>query len=368
MIHCYGDQIKINDIVLSSYDIKDKYEDFNNPYHKDIAYIYMSQNALSPLPTMTVCGIDFMEDAVINVNNKSILTAGRLPEADNEAVVNERLLAVLELNNVDLGDTVSLRVGTVNGNFTIVGLFDGTYFDYTSGQGDDLSFFCAFLTPITAINAFSGMENIKLEKEAKNFSMEPEGYKMEPEAFINNTTYFYLNSSKDYPAFIAELEKLNNTTGSHYTARFVRGGNNEFEESYADTLRIARFFITSILAVSAALVILMAALLMHERRYEIGVYLSIGMGKYKIWLLFACELLFFIFAVFIPGLATGLALTPYAYASLVRGNLRLEGAAADPATAGLILAAAVGLALLSSAVCAVSILRYPPMSVLRSRS
>ena len=348
-INCFADQLSVNGSGLSGLaDTGDGEATF---------YIRVSATT----PRLTVYGIDFNADIHYNAGNKILLKSGRLPKTHGEGAISAETLAALGGDYAGIGDTITLCVGSVERSFTVVGIYDDAVFSEGAASLDESEVFCPFITTIEGIEPFCDEKNIAAEYESRDYYTVTDGY-------VKYTTYFYLDSSEDYDGFGEWLLKLNGKNGTAYHSQYVRGGGNEFAESYDDTLRIARFFITAIFIVCGALVTLMAVLSMNERRYEIGVYLSIGMSKVKIWLLFACELLFYIFAVFIPGLIAGLIMTPYAYSTLIRGSLRLEGAAVDFTMAMLIFAVAVGLVMLSSAVCTVSILRYPPMLILRERN
>lgn len=93
------------------------------------------------------------------------------------------------------------------------------------------------------------------------------------------------------------VSELRTESGQTYTVEFVYPDAGTLLKTYENTDKICTFFLAAVIAISAAVMLIMTALAMHERRFEIGVLLSVDMGKWRIALLFAVENLFFTFCV-----------------------------------------------------------------------
>ncbi len=355
----YSYSLKINDELLSKDKITDlSFTSFLAKYSGMAAF-----TTTEPFPGLNMYGINTSSDAYINKSETSYISDGRLPQNETEVVINKNFIDVFNLESVNIGSTVILTIGELSKTYNVVGVFNNIDFTSQNHSGENNPVFCCFFSTLEGAEYFNNTDNYKLYGE--NYGIRFETL----EGFQGYETYFYLNSYKDYDGFSTALTQLSDKTPMHhYRAQYIRPGMNMYSDTYEDTQRLSGFIINALLIIGAIIIIIMTVLSMNERRYEIGVLLSVGMNKWRIYLIFASELLIFVTFIMTAGLACGLGFMPDLIGRLIQGVVRVSNVSVGINVAFLMLSASITLALISSAVCALSILRFRPMTILRSRS
>ena len=331
------------------------------------------KNETDSTPQLYVLGIDFALDPIINSDTQdNFLLEGRFPQADHEASLNREYLDLWEFKDVKIGSTIQLTFNDKIYEYQIVGFHENV------NQKTAFRTLSSLLCPV--ILTFDAAEQLRTDGTLENYYYEITARK-NANLGPNDTptlvtldihscyvSQVLLKSYNMYDSFVESLKKHSEKTNIHYKATLSYAEANQFVKIYQNTAQICTFFLTAVIAISAVVILIMTALAMHERRYEIGVLLSVGMSKPRIALLFAVENLIFTLAVTALAYAVGLAAAPFAADKLLEGVVTVSRAAAALPVAGRMLALAVGLSLPASLISSLAILRYKPMTILRSRS
>lgn len=81
-------------------------------------------NNSETFPTLNLCGIDFQEDATLNQDTlPALLAAGRMPSKNDELLLDSRFGEALGFPEVGLDCKITLSIGSVEREFTVVGIF-----------------------------------------------------------------------------------------------------------------------------------------------------------------------------------------------------------------------------------------------------
>lgn len=118
-------------------------------------------NNSETFPTLNLCGIDFQEDATLNQDTlPALLAAGRMPSKNDELLLDSRFGEALGFPEVGLDCKITLSIGSVEREFTVVGIF--TDIDKTLSRtykGDETSY-VPFITTLSGAEAFNKEGNL----------------------------------------------------------------------------------------------------------------------------------------------------------------------------------------------------------------
>ncbi|WP_430610220.1 ABC transporter permease [Enterococcus sp. DIV0876] len=206
------------------------------------------------------------------------LTDGDGITADDEGtnhVVIESTLA--EANDLAVGDTFTITDSEDNEvEVTIKGIYE------TSEVGNSMSQMFSFLNPSNTLFASYTLANTLSGNEGT----------------IDSATYT-LSDPSEMDAFVAEAEGLIDT--DTYS---IQSNDQQYQSMLTPLNNVASFAKNIIILVAAAGVIILTLIVMmsiRERRYEIGVLLSLGESRAKVIFQFFTEI--FICMIFALGIA-----------------------------------------------------------------
>lgn len=201
------------------------------------------------------------------------ITSGEgITEADKDTnnVVIEESLA--EANDLKVGDTFKItnpEDDSVSYEMTVKGIYK------TSENGDSLGMSFNFLNPANTLYTSYTFANTLKGDDAKGT--------------IDSATYT-LTDPKNMDSFVAEAEKLIDTDSFS-----LQTNDQAYQQMLQPLNNVASFAKNIVILVAVAGVIILTLIVMmtiRERRYEIGVLLSLGESRFKVILQFFTEIIF----------------------------------------------------------------------------
>lgn len=201
------------------------------------------------------------------------ITSGEgITEADKDTnnVVIEESLA--EANDLKVGDTFKItnpEDDSVSYEMTVKGIYK------TAENGDSLGMSFNFLNPANTLYTSYTFANTLKGDDAKGT--------------IDSATYT-LTDPKKMDSFVAAAEKLIDTDSFS-----LQTNDQAYQQMLQPLNNIASFAKNIVILVAVAGVIILTLIVMmtiRERRYEIGVLLSLGESRFKVILQFFTEILF----------------------------------------------------------------------------
>ncbi len=201
-------------------------------------------------------------------------------EDTNKVIIHEDLASK---NGLKIGDKIKLMLEKNEGEFEIVGLFTGKKQEKFNGLSSDFSENMIFMNYDYSQKVLKNLDDNKK---------------------IATKLYIYLTSPEKMNDVINEIKKINLEWANYK----VGTDNNNFDE-VRETVGSVKYIvmIMSILIMIGGLVVLSLILILwlRERVFEIGVFLSIGLSKFKIVMQFIMELLIVTIPVIIVSFFAG---------------------------------------------------------------
>lgn len=221
---------------------------------------------------------DFQISGVVNQSMASAFADGTAKitsgeaitsdDVDTDNVVIEETLA--EANDLKVGDTFTLKNSddeTKTYKMTIKGIYT------TSESGDSMGMRFNFLNPANTIYSSYTFANTLKGDDAKGT--------------IDSATYT-LSDPKEMDTFVKEAEKLIDTDSFS-----LQTNDQAYQQMLTPLNNVASFAKNIVILVAIAGIIILTLIVMmtiRERRYEIGVLLSIGESRFKVILQFFSEI------------------------------------------------------------------------------
>ncbi|MGN0563325.1 MAG: ABC transporter permease [Candidatus Heritagella sp.] len=221
-------------------------------------------------------------------NGTSAVTEGNLyleGAATGECLISEELST---LNDLWVGDTITLENPQEEGDvytLTISGI-------YSTEEGSSGSFASTSQDPANII--YVSAETVEaIEKNSQNVcgeSTDEETGETVTTALTAGVTGTYsFASEEDYQAFPEQAEELGLDTDTYTVSS---SDMQSFENSLSTLENLSQFalyFLVVILAIGAVVLIVVHVFSIRERKYEIGVLMSLGMRRSRICLQFVAE-------------------------------------------------------------------------------
>jgi putative ABC transport system permease protein len=235
------------------------------------------------MPTFRIIGGAWNDD--FDAGQRQI-SEGRMPQADNEAIIS---LEVAELNNLSVGDVIRLDSNlTTNGeiriisrNLTIVGI----YFDMTVNPFEGL-----IRAPM--LNRRNEVLTT-LDTILANIGENDSGFS------ISST--FYLHDPSYLAAFEAEARSLG--LDAMLLVHTNEAEYNAIVAPVEGLRQVAQTFLLVVLILGGIVLMILSSIAIRERKYEIGVLRAMGMKKHKVAVGLWAEM----FALTVICLALGLS-------------------------------------------------------------
>ncbi|MGX4685608.1 ABC transporter permease [Vagococcus sp. JNUCC 83] len=189
-------------------------------------------------------------------------------DIDTDNVVIEKTLA--EANDLKVGDTFTLKNSddeTKTYKMTVKGIYT------TSESGDSMGMRFNFLNPANTIYSSYTFANTLKGDDAKGT--------------IDSATYT-LSDPKEMDTFVKEAEKLIDTDSFS-----LQTNDQAYQQMLSPLNNVASFAKNIVILVAIAGIIILTLIVMmtiRERRYEIGVLLSLGESRFKVILQFFSEI------------------------------------------------------------------------------
>jgi len=222
---------------------------------------------------------DFQISGVVNQSMASSFSDGTAKitsgeaitesDVDTDNVVIEQSLA--EANDLKVGDTFTLKNSDDESKtykMTVKGIYS------TSESGDSMGMKFNFLNPANMIYSSYTFANTLKGEDAKGT--------------IDSATYT-LSDPKEMDTFVAEAEKMIDTDSFS-----LQTNDQAYQQMLTPLNNVASFAKNIVILVAVAGIIILTLIVMmtiRERRYEIGVLLSLGESRFKVILQFFSEII-----------------------------------------------------------------------------
>ena len=198
----------------------------------------------------------------------STITDGEMISDFNgfECVISSELAT---LNSVNVGDTITLKNSTTEKtyDFKVTGIYSSN-----NDNGDTASMYSKSANKI--ITGSGVIEQLAVDDSTLT---------------TNVTPSFILNSEDDIDAFIAEVKEKG--LNEYYTVNTNLDEITSATESIENVKTFATTFLIITLIISSLVLFVINMINIRERKYEIGVFRTIGMSKLKLTMQFVLELL-----------------------------------------------------------------------------
>lgn len=222
---------------------------------------------------------DFQISGVVNQSMASSFADGTAKIVEGEAISNDDIdtdnvvieQSLAEANDLKVGDTFTLKNSddeTKTYKMTIKGIYT------TSESGDSMGMRFNFLNPANTLYTSYTFANTLKGDDAKGT--------------IDSATYT-LEDPKEMDAFVASAEKLIDTNSFS-----LQTNDQAYQQMLTPLNNVASFAKNIVILVAVAGVIILTLIVMmtiRERRYEIGVLLSLGESRFKVILQFFSEII-----------------------------------------------------------------------------
>ena len=185
---------------------------------------------------------------------------------DFECVISSELAT---LNSIKVGDTITLKNPTTEKtyDFKVTGIYSSN-----SDNGDTVSMYSKSANKI--ITGSGVIEQLVSDDSTLT---------------TNVTPSFILNSEDDIEAFTAEVKEKG--LNEYYTVNTNLDEITSATESIENVKTFATTFLIITLIISSLVLFVINMINIRERKYEIGVFRTIGMSKLKLTMQFVLELL-----------------------------------------------------------------------------
>ncbi|ABX42346.1 ABC transporter permease [Lachnoclostridium phytofermentans] len=294
---------------------------------------------------------------------KRKITSGKMFEQNNECVISEDFS---KLNNLEVGDTIDINDLSKDATFSPLKLtITGIYFDSTENK---YGFDSAYTNPRNDIlTTYETMKNYQ-DNIAKT------------KLYTVEATYYLKN-----PDMLDAFNKEAHEKGLHknYLMSTDELSYNKIVKPAESLANVSSIFLVAVLIIGSVILILLSVLSIRERKYEIGVLRAMGMKKGKVVRGILYESLITIAICLVIGLSIGAAAAQpvsdmISESQVERGqNNNWGGAKVEQEEIEVVLtpkavlnvsAIALLIAVISSSVGVLFILRYEPMKILSERN
>lgn len=250
------------------------------------------------------------------------IAEGRMPENQNEGIVSTELA---ELNNLSVGDTISLTSNLIDSN---LGIYDVSYELTITGIYYD----------VTDEYAEGGLKNAMTNRRNEILT----GYEtvvepMQPGLIgIEIMATYFLKDPDLLDAFAAEvyakgLDPVFDVTTDEASYNKIVGPVEGLKS-------ISITFMVIVLIFGGTIIALLASIAIRERKYEIGVLRAMGMKKHKVALGLWSEMLIITGLCLVAGIAAGtLVAQPVTNVLLERQVEAAEAATQIPSAGGIVM-------------------------------
>ena len=292
---------------------------------------------------------------------KRKITSGRIFETDYECVISEDFA---KLNELSVGDKIVINDLAKDADFDpLVLTITGIYFDSTENK---YGFVSAYTNPRNEI-----LTNYETMKDYQN--------KANTKLFTIDATYYLKN-----PDMLEDFNKEAHEKGLHknYKMSTDELSYNKIVKPAEKLANVSNIFLVAILLIGSVILILLSVLSISERKYEIGVLRAMGMKKSKVVRGILYESLITISLCLVIGLSIG-AIAAQPVSDMItktnqeqsQNNLGAPVVEQEEIKVSLtpkavidVSAVALILAVISSSVGVLYIVRYEPMKILSERN
>ena len=199
---------------------------------------------------------------------------------DFECVINSELA---KLNEIDVGDTIKLKNSTTKETyeFTVVGIYEDN-----SEQENTQSMYSKSVN--TIITGSEVVSKLVLDDDT---------------LVTNITPAFIIKDEESIDKFSAELQEKG--LNEYYTLTTNLEEITSATKSIENVSKFAITFLIITLIISAVVLLIVNMINIRERKYEIGVFRTVGLSKFKLTMQFLAELLMVSLVSFSIGAVIG---------------------------------------------------------------
>jgi putative ABC transport system permease protein len=266
----------------------------------------MPNNKSINMASLTITGVQEENDVINSTNflyEGAFFTDEEIENGSNVIIINKSLA---DLNDLSVGDEITIEQVTMTRNeeeqeetvsvtYKIVGIYESSESADLSGKNFMVSMNMAENAMYVPYTSILKMQESGLSEEEVDV-LQQNGYVIESVTFI-------IDDPDNSDAFIDEVENMDDID---LTYRSLSIDNEAYQkmvgniESVAST---AKILVVVVVVSSVFIIMLLSMLTIKDRKYEIGVLLSLGESKIKILLQLILEVL--IIGVISFTLATG---------------------------------------------------------------
>lgn len=289
-----------------------------------------------------IWGYTDIEQSVDFADGRRKVTEGRYCESEGEVIVGEQFA---ELNDIQIGDTISIsgakKTDTGSHELTVVGI----YTDYSAKVNSGDIWIGVGLNDIVV--SYDTLRNMKLH------GVFP----------ISDEIVFYLTDADAIDGFLTELREKG--LPESYMLQTDLESYNAIVEPVEKMSSVATAFGLVILTVGVIVLVFLSAANIRERKYEIGVLRAIGMAKRKISRGMVYESVVLSGICTLIGMPIGYLLSGVAAPMLLENGDKVNTVMVfHPEMFAAIVLLACLLAMASSLIGVMFIVRYEPMKIL----
>jgi putative ABC transport system permease protein len=259
------------------------------------------------MPTIKILGYSTPDMMTDFKDEQRKITQGVLFQNKGECIVSEDFAA---LNGIKVGDTIEVQNAMNTDQKNIQLKVTGIYFDATSAYGN-LPFKDAYMNRrneiLTNVETVNGMDE---------------------SGFINIIPTYYLKN----PSMLADFDKEVRSKGlpDTYKVSTDEATYNAIVGPVEGMSNFSLTFLIVVLVLGSIILILLSAIAIRERKYEIGVLRAMGMKKGKVALGLLSEMLVITTVCLVIGLSIG-AFTAQPVADMLLKN-QIAAAQQGPTT------------------------------------
>lgn len=252
------------------------------------------------MASLSIIGVSEESDAINSTNSLvegTFFTEAQINNGENIIIVEKKLA---ELNELSVGDEISIEqvvmkrgkgidsdsdadAASIETTYTIVGIYETSNATDLSNENYGMAINNAENTMYVPYTSILKMQENGLSDKERAV-LEENGYTIESVTFI-------IDDPDNSDAFISEVENMEDID---LTYRSLSIDNEAYQkmvgniESVAST---AKILVTIVVIAGAFIIMLISMLTIKDRKYEIGVLLSLGESKIKVLFQLISEIL-----------------------------------------------------------------------------
>lgn len=303
-----GNPIGFEEYSLTSSDESETVDSNNNDN------TMLSEKKMS-MASLSIIGVSEKSDVINNTNTLvegNFFTENQITNGENVIMLEKKLA---ELNGLSIGDEVIIEQvvmkrgkgaesdsdddTSVQTTYTIVGVYETSNSTDLSNENYGMSINNVENTMYVPYTSILRMQENGLSDEQRA-TLEENGYTIESVTFI-------IDDPDNSDAFISEVEKMENIDLKYRSLSIDNEAYQKMVGNIESVASTAKILVIVVVIAGAFIIMLLSMLTIKDRKYEIGVLLSLGESKIKILFQLISEVLIIgIISFTLSTIATGI--------------------------------------------------------------